>query len=88
KKEDSGHESLGHSDIEELVLHASRKSIATEPSVVMHTGYSDESTASDSEQSQEEDDQEEGSLEGSLSRWVSRRDGAMAGPVRGQRSAP
>lgn len=88
KKEDSGHESLGQSDIKELVRHASRKSIATEPVVPMHTGYSDESTASDSELSQEEDDQEEGSNEGSLSRWVSRRDGAMAGPVRGQRSAP
>lgn len=89
KKEDSGHESLGHSDIDELVRHASRKSIATEPvAPMMHTGYSDESTASDSDLSQEEDDQEEGSNEGSLSRWVSRRDGAMAGPVRGQRSPP
>ncbi|KAF3044398.1 hypothetical protein E8E12_010217 [Didymella heteroderae] len=89
KKEDSGHESLGHSDIEELVRHASRKSMAIKPvAPMMHTGYSDESTASDSELSQEEDDQEVGSNEGSLSRWVSRRDGAMAGPVRTQRSAP
>ncbi|KAJ4381588.1 hypothetical protein N0V86_002952 [Didymella sp. IMI 355093] len=89
KKEDSGHESLGHSDIEELVRHASRRSIAIEPVAPMtHTGYSDESTASDSDLSQQEDDQEEGSNEGNLSRWVSRRDGAMAGPVRGQRSAP
>ncbi|KAJ4354773.1 hypothetical protein N0V95_003546 [Ascochyta clinopodiicola] len=83
RKEDSGHESLGHSDIDELVRHASRKSISTEPVVVTHTGYSDESTASDSEQSQEYDEQEEDSL----SRWVSRRDGAMAGPIRQQPSA-
>ncbi|KZM25729.1 uncharacterized protein EKO05_0006037 [Ascochyta rabiei] len=83
RMEDSGHESLGHSDIDELVRHASRKSISTEPVVVMHTGYSDESTASDSEQSQEDDEQEEDSL----SRWVSRRDGANAGPIRQQLSA-
>ena len=89
KKEDSGHESLGHSDIEEVVRHASRKSISTAPVAPMHTGYSDESTASDSEHSQEDNDQdEEGSLEGSLSRWVSRRDGAIAGPVRQRRNAP
>jgi hypothetical protein len=89
KKEDSAHESLGHSDIEELVRHASRRSIAIDTVAPMtHTGYSDESTASDSDLSQEEEDQEEGSNEGNLSRWVSRRDGAMAGPVRGQRSAP
>lgn len=89
KKEDSGHESLGHSDIDELVRHASCKSIAVEPvAPMMRYGYSDESTASDSDLSQQEDDQEDGSNEGSLSRWVSRRDGAMAGPVRGQRSAP
>ncbi|KAF3006547.1 hypothetical protein E8E13_005993 [Curvularia kusanoi] len=87
RKEDSGHESLGHSDIEELVRHASRKSIALEPVIPPHAGYSDESTASDSELSQEDDGQDEESLEGSLSRWVSRRDGAMAGPVRQQRSA-
>lgn len=86
KKEDSGHESLGHSDIEELVLHASRKSISIEPVMPMHTGYSDESTASDSEPSQENVVQDEDSFEGNLSRWVSRRDGAMAGPVRQQRS--
>ncbi|KAL1594785.1 hypothetical protein SLS59_008598 [Nothophoma quercina] len=87
-KEDSGHESLGHSDIEELVRHASRKSISHEPvAPITHTGYSDESTASDSEQSQEDDVQDEGSNEGNLSRWVSRRDGANAGPVRHQRSA-
>ncbi|KAJ4991917.1 hypothetical protein SVAN01_02512 [Stagonosporopsis vannaccii] len=87
KKEDSGHESLGHSDIDELVRHASRKSISTEPVAVMRTGYSDESTASDSEPSQEYNEQDEDSVEGSLSRWVSRRDGSMAGPVRQQRSA-
>lgn len=87
KKEDSGHESLGHSDIEELVRHASRKSLSTEPVMPVHTGYSDESTASDSEQSQNDDVEDEGdSLEGSLSRWVSRRDGVMAGPIRQQRS--
>ncbi|KAJ8118775.1 hypothetical protein OPT61_g309 [Boeremia exigua] len=87
KKEDSGHESLGHSDIEELVRHASRKSISTEPVLPVHMGYSDESTASDSDPSQADDVQDEGSVEGSLSRWVSRRDGAMAGPIRQQRSA-
>lgn len=88
EKDDSGHGSLGHSDIEDLVRHASRKSISVEPATTMHTGYSDESTASDSEQSQE-DDQDQESLEGSLSRWVSRRDGTMAGPVlrQQQRSA-
>ncbi|KAJ4320633.1 hypothetical protein N0V94_003281 [Neodidymelliopsis sp. IMI 364377] len=83
QKEDSGHESLGHSDIDELVRHASRKSISTAPVVPVHTGYSDESTASDSDQDQEEEYQEEDSL----SRWVSRRDGANAGPVRHQPSA-
>jgi hypothetical protein len=89
KKEDSGHESLGHSDIEDLLRHASRKSIAMEPvAPMMHSGYSDESTASDSDLSQEEDDQEEGSNEGNLSRWVSRRDGAMAGPISRQRGIP
>lgn len=86
KKEDSGHESLGQSDIEELVRHASRKSISVEPVVPVHTGYSDDSTASDSDLSAEDDGQDEENLEGSLSRWVSRRDGAMAGPVRQQRS--
>jgi|SRR5690242_4613015 len=87
KEEDNGRDSLGHSDIEELVRHASRKSISIEPVVVMHTGYSDESTASDSEPSQERYEQHENSAEGNLSRWVSRRDGAMAGPVRQQRNA-
>ena len=87
KKEDSGHESLGQSDIEELVRHASRKSISVEPVVPVHTGYSDESTASDSDLSDEDVGQDEDGLEGSLSRWVSRRDGAMAGPIRQQRSA-
>lgn len=80
KKQDSGHESLGNSDIEDLVHHARRKSIPTAPVSPMHTGYSDESTASDSEQSQEDDDQDEDSL----SRWISRRDGANAGPIRQQ----
>jgi hypothetical protein len=83
QKEDSGHESLGHSDIDELVRHASRKSISTAPVVPVHTGYSDESTASDSEQDQEEAYQEEDNL----SRWISRRDGANAGPIRHQPSA-
>lgn len=83
QKEDSEHDSLGQSDIEELVHYASGKSISTKPVVPLHTGYSDESTASDSEQSQDEDDQDEESL----SRWVSRRDGANAGPVRWQPSA-
>lgn len=83
KKEDSGHESLGHSDIEELVRHASRKSISHEPLAPTHTSYSDESTASDSEQDQERDVQKEDIL----SRWVSRRDGAAAGPIHQQRSA-
>jgi hypothetical protein len=82
KKEDSGHESISHSDIEELVRHASRKSISHEPLAPTHTGYSDESTASDSEQDQEDDQDED-----ILSRWVSRRDGAAAGPIRQQRSA-
>jgi hypothetical protein len=86
KKEDSGHESLGRSDIEELVRHASRKFISVEPIVPVHTGYSDESTASDSDLNDEDDDQDEDNIEGSLSRWVSRRDGAMAGPIRQQRS--
>lgn len=80
KKEDSGHESLGHSDIEDLVSHARGKKILTESVMPEHSGYSDESTASDSEQSQEDDDQDEDSL----SRWISRRDGAHAGPVRHQ----
>ena len=80
KKEDSGHESLGPSDIEDLVRYASRNSIPAEPVVAIHTGYSDESTASDSGESQ----QEYGQDEDNLSRWVSRRDGAMAGPVRQQ----
>ena len=86
KKEDSGHESLGQSDIEELVRHASRKSISVEPAVPAHTGYSDESTASDSDLNDEDNGQDEDGLEGSLSRWVSRRDGAMSGPIRQKQS--
>lgn len=81
--EDDGRESLGNSDIEGLVRHASRRSIPTEPAIPLHSGYSDESTASDSEQSPEDG----GQYEDDLSRWVSRRDGANAGPVHQQMSA-
>ena len=98
-KTDSGHESLNHSDVEELVRWVSRKdeSRAAEPRVAaaqktlapptaaVHHGYSDASTASDSEgevrkprhkETMDDDDVDE------LVRWVSHRDGPNAGPVR------
>ena len=98
-KTDSGHESLNHSDVEELVRWVSRrdeprpaeprhaepqKSLAP-PVAAVHHGYSDASTASDSEgdayqpqhkESMDDDDVDE------LVRWVSHREGPNAGPVR------
>jgi hypothetical protein len=78
--------SLAPADIPNLVQHASRLSIPTVPAVQFYAdgtghGDSDASTASDSEGdadavASEDEDADE------LVRWVSRRDGALAGPVR------
>lgn len=92
-KDDTDHESLGQSDVEDLVRWISRRDksqekptevkpavkleITPESKKPVHNGHSDESTQSDSEEDvideQDVDD---------LVRWVSRRDGPNAGPVR------
>ncbi|KAJ4295564.1 hypothetical protein N0V90_007577 [Kalmusia sp. IMI 367209] len=97
-KTDSGHESLGNSDVDELVRWVSRreepegkgphKDSESKPEDVHHR-YSDASTQSDSEvetrqtreESMNQDDVDE------LVRWVSRRDGPNAGPVRNNKAA-
>lgn len=69
-------------DIPQLVQHASQLSMPTLPAVQFHnSGEDDASTASDSDavddaEASEDEDADE------LVRWVSRRDGALAGPVR------
>lgn len=77
--QDSGHESLGHSDVDDLVRWVSRRSDTQEPQK-QHTGYSDASTESDSENLEKSSDEEEDPEE--LVRWISHRDGPKAGPVR------
>ena len=96
-KTDSGHGSLGNSDVEELVRWVSHKNEPsvqtsedhlTPPSASAHKDYSSASTASDSEvaaprnphkDSMDDDDVDE------LVRWISRREGPDAGPVRAEK---
>lgn len=80
-KADSGHDSIGDSDVDELVRFASRKSTGPETNQDLHTGYSDASTASDSEQEPGHDSSEDEDVD-DLVRWISHRDGPTAGPVR------
>lgn len=97
-KTDSGHGSLGNSDVEELVRWVSRKdepqtsslnNHLAPPTVSPHNGYSDASTASDSErdavQNHHKDSMDDEDVD-ELVRWVSRREGPDAGPVRGEKS--
>jgi hypothetical protein len=81
-KADSGHESLGNSDVDDLVRYASRRSVPQvgQDTRDQHTGYSDASTESDSEPEKVSSEEEENADE--LVRWISRRDGPGAGPVR------
>ncbi|KAF2025884.1 hypothetical protein EK21DRAFT_75344 [Setomelanomma holmii] len=78
---DSDHESLGHSDVDELVRFASRKSTGPAVKQDHHTGYSDASTESDSEMAKEQDSSDEEDAD-DLVRWISHRDGPVAGPIR------
>lgn len=98
-KEDSGHESLGHSDVDDLVRWVSRREEASsdqpqtraaptstiEKEEIVHDGYSEASTESDSENdhyreaSVKEDDVDD------LMRWISHKEGPHAGPVRAKR---
>jgi hypothetical protein len=80
---DSGHESLGNDDIEELVRHVSRRPPhPTEEVAQFPSGYTDESTASDSEAERKRGDYSEDEDTEELMRWVSRKEGDRAGPVR------
>jgi hypothetical protein len=83
---DTGHDSIGESDVEDLARWASAKSLDPKSLSRHHTGYSDASTESDSEavkspDSSEDEDPDE------LVRWVSHRDGPIAGPVRHKRGS-
>jgi hypothetical protein len=74
---------LAPTDIPSLLQHARRLSLPSQPAAV-HFGTSgshdsDESTASDSDDAAVESEDEDAD---ELVRWVSRRDGALAGPVR------
>jgi hypothetical protein len=86
-KADSGHDSLGESDVEDLLRWASRRR-SSEPKAQEehHTGYSDASTESDSEMAKEADSSEDEDAD-DLVRWVSHRDGPIAGPVRQKRGS-
>jgi hypothetical protein len=95
-KEDSGHESFGDSDVDDLVRWASRnvkpesKTSAVAPKTTaaattkeehdIDTG-SDVSTQSDSSGTSDEEDMDD------LVRWVSRREGPNAGPIREKKTA-
>lgn len=85
ENDDTDHESLGNSDVEDLVRWISRRDkgpvqppiVGREHEEVVHSGYSDDSTQSDSgEEALDEQDVDD------LVRWVSRRDGPNAGPIR------
>ncbi|KAF1994972.1 hypothetical protein P154DRAFT_526679 [Amniculicola lignicola CBS 123094] len=71
--------SLVNSDVEELVRHVSRRSEPTEE--VEHRSLSDASTASDSDGAGRRDSFGNEDVE-DLMRWISRKEGANAGPVR------
>jgi hypothetical protein len=90
-KEDSGNDSFGHSDVDDLVRWVSRrdKDQTETPAVVSNqenyvtNGDSEPSTQSDSEDAPLDEDEVD-----DLVRWVSRRDGPNAGPVRGKSTTP
>lgn len=78
--EDSDQESLGHSDVDDLVRWVSRKSTTREEQdQPQNSGYSDASTESDTEVIDDSSDEEEDADD--LVRWISHRDGPRAGPV-------
>ncbi|EUC44498.1 hypothetical protein COCMIDRAFT_27201 [Bipolaris oryzae ATCC 44560] len=70
---------LGHSDIEDLVHHARRKSSTKDAQEASdeHLGYSDASTEPDTDLSSDEEENAD-----DLVRWISRREGSEAGPVK------
>ncbi|KAF2021072.1 hypothetical protein BU24DRAFT_416742 [Aaosphaeria arxii CBS 175.79] len=82
---DSGHESLGQSDVEDLVDWVSRKPEGEDGDGRLPADYSDASTASDSEGAGYSDDapsRDQNNINvDELVRWVSRKEGANAGPV-------
>jgi len=89
-KEDSGHESFGNSDVDDLVRWISRKdngptkALAANPkqeAQIINNGESDASTQSDSEDEPMDEDEVD-----DLVRWVSRREGPNAGPIREKKS--
>ncbi|KAF2243891.1 hypothetical protein BU26DRAFT_405693, partial [Trematosphaeria pertusa] len=90
-KEDSGHESLGHSDVDDLVRWVSRRSAPGDKKAeeVAPSGCSDVSTESDSET--EDPSQRRESIQDQdvddIVRWISRREGPEAGPVRAKRAS-
>lgn len=91
---DSGHESLGQSDVEDLVHWVSRKPGGEDSSHHLPADYSDASTESDSEgggRYQRDRSRSNGSDDedvDELVRWVSRREGSGAGPVKKQTKIP
>ena len=80
--DDGRQESLGDSDVESLVCWVSRKPSSPDKNEeAHHAGYSDASTASDSEIADDRDSTDNEDSD-DLVRWISRREGAQAGPVR------
>ncbi|KAH7135323.1 hypothetical protein B0J11DRAFT_518130 [Dendryphion nanum] len=82
---DSGHESLGHSDVDDLVHWVSRKPGPEDSNKNLPSDYSEASTESDSERGGRDKAQSNGLDDedvDELVRWVSRREGSDAGPVR------
>ncbi|EMD68218.1 hypothetical protein GGP41_001776 [Bipolaris sorokiniana] len=78
-KDDIGQDSLGHSNIQDPVHHARRKSSTKDVQDASdeHLGYSDAPTESDTELSSDEEENAD-----DLVRWISHRDRSKAGPVR------
>ncbi|EUC31045.1 hypothetical protein COCCADRAFT_38790 [Bipolaris zeicola 26-R-13] len=78
-KDESAQDSLGRSDIEDLIHHARRKSSTkgVQEASDEQLGYSDAPTEPDTDLSSDEEENAD-----DLVRWISRRDRSKAGPVR------
>jgi hypothetical protein len=85
-KPDTGRNSIGESDVEDLRQWASARSSDRKSPSRLHTGYSDASTESDSEAVKEPDSSEDEDAD-ELVRWVSHREGPIAGPIRQKRGS-
>lgn len=78
-KDESVQDGLGHSDVEDLIHHARRKSSTKDVQEASdeHQGYSDAPTEPDTDLSSDEEENTD-----DLVRWISRRDRSKAGPVK------